>query len=287
MLGPDDLVCSHFTLTGASPMEPARFGFAERVAAAGAAGFAGIGLLGFDYALARAGGLSDADIAAVLDDHGVVLAEVEFLMDWSAGPEETARVRSARLLEDRVWAMADALGPRVVSAGELVGPEQTPELSTLVDRFGALCDRAAAHGLRVALEFTPWSGIPDVATAATLVREVDRANAGVNVDAWHWFRGRPDPSALRSIADRVFVVQIDDADDEVIGTLLEDTNERRRLPGEGVFDLVGFVTMLDGAGVRAPLSVEVMSATLRDLPVAEAARRAHDATRGVVRRARP
>jgi sugar phosphate isomerase/epimerase len=292
-LGPDDLVCSHFTLTGATSFERPRFGFAERVAAAAAAGFAGaaaagfagIGLLGGDHELTHQQGLSDPDLAVILADHGIVLAEVEFLMEWSAGPEEPERLATARMLEDQVWAVADAFGPRVVSVGEIGGPEQLPPFDVLAERFGALCDRAAAHGLLVALEFVPWSGIPDIVAAADLVRAVDRSNAGINLDTWHWFRGNPDAEVLRAVADRVFVIQLDDADRTVVGTLFEDTTLRRRYPGDGSFDLVGLLMLARDAGVEAPVSVEVMSTEHYALPVAEAARRAHDTARAVVDRA--
>jgi sugar phosphate isomerase/epimerase len=36
------------------------------------------------------------------------------------------------------------------------------------------------------------------------------------------------------------------------------------VPGEGEFDLAGFLRLLSGMGVRLPLSVEVMSASRRD-----------------------
>ena len=284
-LGPDDLICSHFTLTGASATTRPRFGFAERVEAAAAAGFAGIGLLGIDYAQARAAGLGDTEMSVVLADCGIELAEVEFLMEWSAGPEEPERQSLARALEDQVWAVADAFGPRVVSVGEIGGPEQVPEFDLLVERFAGLCDRAAAHGLLVALEFTPWSGIPDITTAAALVFEADRPNAGLNVDTWHWFRGAPSAEVLRGIADRVFVIQLDDADRDVVGTLYEDTTLRRRYPGDGGFDLVGFLLLARDAGIEGPVSVEVMSTEHYALPVGEAARRAYDSSRRVIDRA--
>ena len=282
---PDHLVCSHFTLTGATSFERPRFGFAERVGAAAAAGFSGIGLLGFDHKLARDAGLTDADLAGILADHDLELAEVEFLMEWSAGPEEPERVATARVVEDQVWQVADAFGPRVVSVGEMGGPEQTPPFDLLAERFAALCDRAAAHGLLVALEFMPWSGIPDIAAAAALVEAVDRPNAGINLDAWHWFRGTPNAEVLRAVADRIFVLQVDDADRTVVGSLLEDTTRNRRYPGEGSFDLVGLLMLARDAGVDAPVSVEVMSTEHYALPVDEAARRAYDATRAVIDRA--
>jgi sugar phosphate isomerase/epimerase len=284
-LGADDLVCSHFTLTGALPSERPRFAFHERVEAAAAAGFAGIGLLGVDYAQARAAGLADAEMGRALAEHGLVLAEVEFLMEWSAGPDEPERQALARALEDQVWAMADAFGPRVVSVGEIGGPEQVPELDVLVERFAGLCDRAAEHGLLVALEFTPWSGIPDITTAAALVHGADRRNAGLNVDTWHWFRGAPSAEVLRGIADRVWVIQLDDGDRDVVGSLYDDTTRRRRYPGEGGFDLVGFLLLARDAGCDGPVSVEVMSTEHYALPVSEAARRAYASSRRLIDRA--
>ena len=285
-LGPDDLVCSHFTLTGSQPLTPPRFSFAERVAAASDAGFAGIGCLVDDYFAERDAGLTDTDAAKLLDDHGIVLAEIEFLFDWSADPSETERVENARRLEERAWAMADAFHPRVVSVGELVGADELPAADVLVERFGALCDRAAEHDLLVAVEFMPFSGIADVADACALIRHSQRPNAGLNVDSWHFFRGYPDLTALAACADRAFMIQLDDADAEPVGELFEDTLFRRRYPGEGSFDLVGFVALLNESGAPAPKSVEILSNDHRELTAAEAARRAHDTTRAIVDAAR-
>jgi sugar phosphate isomerase/epimerase len=54
------------------------------------------------------------------------------------------------------------------------------------------------------------------------------------------------------------------------------------VPGDGDFDLVGFLRLVDEMGVRLPLSVEVMSVGLEPRPAGEIARRLADATRAVV-----
>jgi sugar phosphate isomerase/epimerase len=282
----DDLVASHFTLAGAMFPEPPRFSFEDRAAAAGRAGFAGIGLMIDEYAAERAAGLSDADLRSILDDHGVVLAEIEFVFDWSAGPEEPERVAHARRLQDGAWAMADAFGPRVLSMGEIVGPEALPPIDVLAERFAAVCDRAAEHDLLVALEFIVATGISDAATAGAVVRAADRSNGGINADSWHHFRGAADDAALAAVADRVFMVQLDDADAERAGEPFVETVTRRRYPGDGTFDLRGFIRLLDDGGAQGPLSVEVMSPEHHALPVEEAARRAFASTRAVVTAAR-
>src|SRR5262249_43031356 len=111
-------------------------------------------------------------------------------------------------------------------------------------------------------------------------------NGGVLVDAWHYFRGAADPAQLRAVpAERIIAVQLDDAAAEPVGESYLDTLHRR-LPGKGVFDLVGLVRLLDDIGVQAPLSVEIISPEHHARPLLEAARQAHDTTRAVLTRAR-
>jgi sugar phosphate isomerase/epimerase len=282
--GRDDLVASYYTLTGTPVGAPARFSFDERVAAAGAAGFTGIGLHFDDYAALRAEGRDDAELRSVLDAHGVRVMEIEFLFDWACTDE---RAQQAAATEATLLAMADAFGPHHVNVGDINPATEAPPFDHVVERFAGICDRAAEHDTRVAFEFLPWSSVPDLAAAEAIVRAAGRDNAGVVLDAWHWFRGNPDDGALAQLpAEHVVCVQLDDGDAEPVGPYTEDTMFRRRLPGEGTFDLVGLVRRLDALGVDVPISVEIMSTDEQALPVGDAARRAHDSTAAVLARAR-
>jgi sugar phosphate isomerase/epimerase len=283
-LGRDDLIASSYTLSGAQVFELPRFSFTERVAAAAAAGFAGIGVAIEDYGACRERGMSAGEMRRILDDHGVRAAELEFLQNWWC---EDERGRRARANEDLCYAAADALGSRHINVG-CAGPRGTlPALEIVADHFGALCDRAARHGLLVAFEFMPWSDVPDAATAWHLVGLADRKNGGILMDTWHYFRGAADPAQVRSVpADRFFVIQFDDADALQVGGYMEDTTQRRRLPGRGAFDLIGFIRMLDEMGVNAPVSVEILSEEQRSRTLDEAAQLAHDTSRAVFDQAR-
>jgi len=140
--------------------------------------------------------------------------------------------------------------------------------------------------LRLGIEFFPGSAIRDAQAAWNIARWAGE-NGGVLVDSWHYFRGAADPEHLRAIpAGRIVAVQFDDADQEMVGNLYEDTTLRRRLPGQGSFDLVGFIKLLDEIGIEAPVSVEILSPEQQGYTVAEAARLAHDTSRGVIARAR-
>jgi len=281
----DQLVASHYTLTGTPVGQPPRFTWDERVAAAAAAGFTGVGMHWEDYDALRGAGRSDSDLLAVLDEHGVRVIEIEFLWDWMLDGD---RGRESREMEAKLLTIADVFTPHHLNMGDIDMPDARPPLSFVAERFGDVCDRAADHGTSVALEFLPWSGLPDLATACDVVRAAGRSNGGVVLDAWHYFRGNPDDTLLRSVAADVIVgVQLDDADAEVVGESYDDTILRRRLPGEGSFDLVGLIGTLDAAGVDVPYSVEIMSTKQQALPVTEAAQRAYTAAAGVLASARP
>ncbi len=283
-LGRNDLIASSYTLSGAPVFELPRFSLAQRAAAAAKAGFAAIGIAIEDYAACRERGMSGTEMRSILDDNGVRVAELEFLQDWWHDDE---RGRRSRANEDLFYAAADVFGSRHMNVG-CAGPRGSlPALETVAEHFAALCDRAAGHGLLVAFEFLPWSDVPDAEAAWGLVRLANRKNGGILIDTWHYFRGAADPAQVRSVpAERFFLIQFDDADAVQVGGYLEDTTQRRRLPGQGSFDLIGFLQMVDEMGVNAPISVEILSDEQRTRTLDEAARLAHDTTRALFDRAR-
>jgi sugar phosphate isomerase/epimerase len=252
--------------------------FEDRVRAAAGADCSGIGIRPRDYGRARIAGLTDADMRAVLSEHAVEVVEHQALRKW-AYPDDRGRTD-----EDDLWAIADALGGGYVIA---ITAEIPDTREAVAMRLAALAGRAAEHGLDVALEFLPWTDVPDAATAWELVAAADRPNVGVLVDAWHLFRGTGDLGQVRAIpADRIVAVHLADADAEVVGTLPEDTISRRRIPGEGALPLVELVRALDEIGSRPRYAVEVLSDEQRALPASDAARRAADGARRVLEGAR-
>lgn len=283
-LGPNDLVASYFTLCGAGVGQPARHSFESRVAAAAAAGFAGIGMTGPDYERERAT-TSDADLRAMADHHGIVVSEVEFLGGWTA--VGGADPQDARAAEQTLLHMADVFGAQNLNVG-IGAPKGTEyDVDAVAADFAALCDRAAEHDLLVAFEFMPFFAVCDATRAWDIVRTAARPNGGVGVDAYHWYRGDPDPDALRRIpGEHVHMVQLDDVPAQPDCSLMEETTTRRLLPGKGGLDLVGLISILDAAGVTAPIGLEVLSTELWAMPVEIAARDAFAATRATVDAAR-
>ncbi|MDP9464069.1 MAG: sugar phosphate isomerase/epimerase [Actinomycetota bacterium] len=244
-LGVDDLVMSHFTLARHYPID-------DRIAAAAAAGIAGIGLYVGDWERQLAEGMTMPRLAHLLDQHDVVLAEIEAIPIWVR--EGAAGERTQHFL-DLAWELAGHFGSRYL---QVIGPYDQP-LDVAVERFGLVCDRAAEYGMRVGLEFLPFTNVRTATDAMDIVGGAGRSNGGVCVDIWHHRRGANNNSLIEAIpAGKVMAVQMNDGpmvpqlDDYKDDCLLN-----RLPPGDGEMDAAEFVAMLLRMGVSAPWSLEV------------------------------
>ena len=271
-LGRDNLVLCAYTIPDAT--------FEERVQAAADAGFSAISLRTRDYTIARDAGFTDSAVRALLHDHGLRVAELDVLWEWALGGERGER---ARRQEDKLRAVATAVGARSINVlSEIEDP-----LEVVAERFAALCDRCASDGLLAHIEFLPWSTVPDVATAAAIATLAGRPNGGILIDSWHHFRGPGGLEPLRALdAGIVRAVQLSDAPARAEDDLLDETQHRRLLPGDGDLDLVGLVATLDAVGADAPIGVEVFSDDLYRVAPRDAAAAAAAATRRVLAAAR-
>ena len=281
----DRIVASYWTIAGATPNDPARFSFESRVRTAAETGFWGIGMHVDDYLRTRERGTSDDEMLRLLESTGMAIDEIEFLTGWSSDVEPI-RAHSLQV-EAAIFAAVDALGARQLNVGCTESPGEVATVERLAERFAALCDRAAGHGLTVALEFLPWSGIPDIATAWDVVRRSGAPNGGILLDVWHFFRGNPNFDALRGVpADRIVGVQVNDGPAEPAGEIREETRHGRRLPGHGDFDLSRMVRELRAMGVSAPWAIEVMSDDLATKELRAACRLAFESTASLLDSAR-
>jgi sugar phosphate isomerase/epimerase len=244
-----------------------------RVEVAAAAGFRGFGVTHVDL-MAAVADLGLAGVRALLDDNGIEHRELELITGWwTDGSDEVRR----DLLE-----AAEFLGARTVKiAPDVTGAPWNPEQWTIA--LAALGREAAEHGTRVALEFLPWSNIADVHQGLALVEAAGHPAVGLLVDAWHVGRaGTPVADLAALPPERIFGVELNDFADERIGTLFEDTRDRRKYCGEGEFDLPGMVDALRRAGWRGPWGVEILSAEHRATDLAKGVGRAFDTARDLL-----
>lgn len=263
----------------------------DRLAPARAAGYAGVSVQPHECERLRAEGVGPEDLRRRVADAGLAIAELDAVTTWlpkhvppATFPGELARMLSA-CTPERLVPLAASIGARSLAVVEFYGASAEPEVAA--EAFAGICDLAASHGLLVHLEFLPWAGIPDLRSAAEIVRRAGRRNGGLLIDAWHLFRSGSTLEELARIpGDRVLGVQLDDAPERGEADLADETQHRRLLPGDGSFDLVGLVRTLDRIGSRAPLGVEVYSDALAAQPIETVCRATADATRRVIARAR-
>jgi sugar phosphate isomerase/epimerase len=155
-----------------------------------------------------------------------------------------------------------------------------PEEARTLERLGELCDRAAAYGLQVCLEFAIYTGVRTLAHAAHVVAQAKRPNASVLIDALHFSRSGGLPAHVAGVDPALFrYAQICDAGPDMprgddTPALIREARTGRLLPGEGVLPLAELVAALPAA---LPLAIEAPCRASAELPAIGRARRAHRA----------
>jgi sugar phosphate isomerase/epimerase len=251
----------------------------ERIVAASAdAGFRGVSLWSMYALQAIAEGLDVKAIGRLCDEHGIQVRVIEAVTAWPSGDRAAIEAEARPVFE-----LAAELGAEEVLAVSMSA--EPLDLDVAARGLAYTCDLAARDGLGIALEFLPWTSVPDLRTAWTLIQRAGRDNGGLVIDSWHWQRqpGGPDPETLRSIpADRIHLLQLNDAPLAPDGDLLDETMNRRLLPGEGEIDLRSLLAVLDEIGAEPIVAPEVFNPAIGGLGPEEAARRIGDATRRVL-----
>jgi sugar phosphate isomerase/epimerase len=142
----------------------------------------------------------------------------------------------------------------------------------------AFREEGAADGrTRIALEFSRGTKLNGVAQTRELVEAVAEEGIGVTLDTWHFFLHPegPDWTALEALPiDQLANVQLSDGVAYGEGEFGPATMDRRRMPGDGGFDLARTAGLLASRGFDGAVVLEVLSAEERARPLSEYAERA-------------
>lgn len=224
-------------------------------------------------------------IRRLLIDNGLTTVELEFLTGWMYphGHSRRGQEESDRSL---VLEAAGALSARHLKIGNVDGVALAPE--TLREFFDELCDQAASVNCRVGLEILPVDPNSQ-SLAQTLLWVSQSPNGGIFLDSWH-VNNMPGVSYDDIAAlDKRFIVgvELDDgllfeAEDLALfrGMGLEGfiaMTTQRRIPGEGDYDLDGFVRAVLATGYDGPWGCEVLSEDYKRFPRRVAYGRVHRA----------
>lgn len=271
-----ELLASYWTLagdvdpTGALGPDYSPFSFRERVEAISKVGFTGLGLWHTDlYHTLESTSL--ADMKRILDDNGIVHLELEFLFDWFH-PDGSERKSKSDEEKAKLLGAAEALGARHLKVGDFFN--QDVEMDQVAQGFAALCKDAADAGTNILFEVMPFAMIDNLAGALEMCERADAANGGLMIDTWHIVKMRT-PYAELAAAPGRFILGVE-LNDGYLDTpegmdLQTETTQHRAFPGQGEFDMEGFMDAVAATGYDGPYGVEVIRADNRGRTVDELA----------------
>jgi sugar phosphate isomerase/epimerase len=186
---------------------------------------------------------------------GLRVSVIEAAMSWAGGPTEFGRLE----VEGMVAAGAAAGASALVA----VCLEPALDMAAASEGLAMVVEVASAAGLQTCVEFLPWSGIPDLATAWRLVEPLG-PQAAILLDTWHWQRqpGGPTPELLATIpGERIGYVQLCDAAPGD-GRSMDEAMSGRLLPGDGVVDFADVARLLARIGADPVIATEVFNPRL-------------------------
>jgi len=184
------------------------------------------------------------DVATALNDHGIQIGDLEI-------------IRLSPDLNTRAF-IPFFERAQFLRAQHLTVVNDDPVATRATESFGRLCETAAPFGLTINLEPMPWTQVRNVIEAARIVESSNQNNAGILIDAFHFYRGGSRLEQLQSISPKRFkVFQICDgpaAFDPAPTVIRDMARTARCIPGQGELDLTSLIAALPTTAI---VSVEV------------------------------
>lgn len=193
------------------------------------------------------------DLRRRAEDRGVAILDAEVF--WiKPGPLDPLLLRGIDLAA-------------ILGAPNILLVSSDPDKAATADKFGALCDHAAAAGIAVSLEFGAFTDVVTVEDALAVLRAADRPNGRLLVDPIHLARSGGTAADLAAVPDALFAyAQFCDAGPDAPlvtdrAAIRQEAIDGRLMPGDGVLPLSA---LLHRWQADLPLSIELRSRTLRE-----------------------
>jgi 4-hydroxyphenylpyruvate dioxygenase len=234
----------------------------EKLEAIAAAGFDGVEIFENDL-LYYAG--SPRDVRQMCADLGLAITLFQPFRDF----EGCRRDRLEKNLDraERKFDLMQELGTDLVLVCSNVAADSLGDEQILVDDLRLLAERAGARNLRIGYEALAWGRhVNTWQQVWNLVRQADHPALGVLLDSFHTLSLKGDPRGIAEIpGDKIFFVQMADAPILAMD-VLEWSRHFRCFPGQGEFDLAGFLAPILKSGYKGPLSLEIFNDGFRAAP---------------------
>ncbi len=273
-----DIIPTYFTLAGDigpfSPTTVSPHAFIDRVKAAAAAGYRGFSF-GFQDMVHILEQSSYNEVNDILDDHGLIHREIEYLIDWFADGEQ--RSASDQQRQIMLAAAGHLKAHHIKVVGDMGG--FTWPMDRIIAEFATLCDQASEVDTAITIELFPGSNISDLQIGRALIEGAGRSNGGLLLDIWHMVRSNIPMRAIAALPPGIVNhVELDDCTAFPQAPIMQETTGCRMLPGDGEFPLDEFLRALKKIGYNGIYGVEILSNDFRKMPLADAANRSYKAT---------
>jgi 4-hydroxyphenylpyruvate dioxygenase len=247
----------------------------DKLAAAAHAGFDGVEVFEPDLI---ASPWRPRELAARCADLGLSIDLYQPFRDLDSTDPATF-ARNLRRADRKFDVMAE-LGADTVLVCSSVADDAVADLDQLAGQLATVAGRAGERGLRIAYEALAWGR--QVSTwdrSWEAVRRADTAALGLCLDSFHVLSRDGDPAGFAAVpGDKLFFLQLADAP-HLRMDVLQWSRHHRLFPGQGAFDLPGFLRCVLDAGYTGPLSLEVFNDVFRQ---SDPARTAVDAMRSLL-----
>lgn len=247
----------------------------DKLTAVAAAGFDGVEL--FENDLIQSA-LSPREVGRRCADLGLSVDLYQPFRDFEAVPPDVLAANLRRA--DRKFDVMAELGAPTMLVCSSVSPDAVDDDDLASEQLRTLADRAGDRGLRIAYEALAWGRFVNTYDHSwRIVRRADHPALGICLDSFHVLSRGSDPSGIRIIpGEKIFFLQLADAP-RLHMDVLQWSRHHRLFPGQGAFDLTGFVGYVLGTGYAGPLSLEVFNDVFRQ---ADPRRAAVDAMRSLL-----
>ncbi len=196
----------------------------------------------------------DAELKALLDSHGLRAASLcpYSLVGFSGNREQLRTI-------ERAAAVAAAIEcPTLLVCADAppAGMDSDEAYSTMAASASAYADRAADHGVKIAIEpLGRHPFIPGPREALEVIERAGHGSLGLMMDTFHYYKSDVALDDIRAIpTEMLLIVHVNDCEDLPLAAL---TDQHRVYMGEGVIPLEVMLGMLREKGYAGPMSVEI------------------------------
>ncbi|MCH6161111.1 sugar phosphate isomerase/epimerase and 4-hydroxyphenylpyruvate domain-containing protein [Streptomyces marispadix] len=231
----------------------------DKLRAAASAGFHGVEIFENDLVVSA---MPPEDVRSLCADLGLTVDLYQPFRDFEALPEElhAAALRRA----ERKFDLMERLGADTLLVCSTLSPYAVDDDALAAQQLRALAERACERGIRIAYEALAWGRFVNRWEHSwQIVRRADHPALGLCLDSFHVLSRDPAPTGIDTVDEgKLFFLQLADAP-RLDMDVLQWSRHHRLFPGQGSFDLPGFLAQVLAAGYEGPLSLEVFNDVFR------------------------